>query len=84
MNDSVCSSTGYTPSELLYGTEQPNVFRKTVPRELWRDHEEEEIEEKIRRAYVKMKKTALASGKRGKRGNSEWKPELNEKVLVKT
>ena len=68
----------------MYGTERPNVFRKTVPRELWPDQEEEEIEEKIRRAYVKMKKRALAREKRCKRGNWEWKPELNEKVVVKT
>ena len=40
----------------MYGTERPNVFKKTVPRELWPDQEEEEIEEKIRRAYVKMKR----------------------------
>ena len=55
-----------------------------MPRESWPDQEEEEIEEKIRKAYVKMKKRALAREKRCKRGNSEWKPELNEKVLVKS
>jgi hypothetical protein len=84
MNNSVCSSTGYTPSELIYGTERPNVFRKIVPKESWPDQEKEEIEVKIRKAYVKMKKRALAREKRYKRGNSEWKPELNEMVLVKT
>ena len=84
INESVCSSTGYTASELMYGTERPNVFKKTVPRELWPDQEEEEIEEKIRRDYVKIKKRALAREKRCKRGNAEWKPELDEKVLVKT
>ena len=39
MNNSVCSSTGYTPSELMYGTERPNVFRKIVPKESWPDRE---------------------------------------------
>jgi len=67
----------------MYGTERPNVFRKTVPRALWPD-QEKEIEEKIRGAYVKMKKRALAREKRSKRGNSLWKLELNEKVLFKT
>jgi len=84
MNNSVCSSTGYTPSELMYGTERPNAFRKIVPKQSWPDQEEEEIEENICRAYVKMKKRALARERCCKRGNSEWKPELNEKVLVKT
>jgi hypothetical protein len=71
MNKSVCSSTGYTPSELMYGTERPNVFRKMVPKESWPEQEDEGIEENIRRAYVKMKKRAMAREKRrkvGKRG----------------
>jgi hypothetical protein len=84
MNNSVCSSTGYTPSELMYGTERTSVFRKMVPKESRPDQEDEGIEEKIRRAYVKMKKTAMAREKRRKRGNAEWNPELNEKVLVKS
>jgi hypothetical protein len=84
MNNSVCRSTGYTPSELMYGTERPNVFRKMVPNEPWPDQEDEEIEENFRRAYVKMEKRAMAREKRCKRGNADWNPELNEKVLVKT
>jgi hypothetical protein len=35
MDDSVRSSTGYTPSELMYGTERPNFFKKTLPKESW-------------------------------------------------
>jgi hypothetical protein len=45
-----------------------------VPRESWSDQEEEEIEEKIGKAYVKMKKRALAREKCCNGGNSEWKP----------
>ena len=41
MNKSVCSSTGYTPSDLMYGTERPNVFRKMVPKESWPEKEDE-------------------------------------------
>jgi len=59
MNNSVYSSTGYTPSELMYGTERTNVSRKMVPNESWPDQEDEEIEEKIRRPYVKMEKRAM-------------------------
>jgi hypothetical protein len=55
-----------------------------LPKESWPDREKEEIEEEIRRAYVKMKKRAIAREKRRKRGNAEWKPELNEKVIDKT
>jgi hypothetical protein len=42
-----------------------------VPKESWSDQEYEGIEGKIRRAYVKMKKRALAREKRRKRGNAE-------------
>ena len=83
MDKSVCSTTGYTPSELMSGTERPNVFRKMVQKESWSVQEGGGIE-KIRRAYVKMKKRAMTREKRRKRGNAEWNPELNEKVLVKT
>lgn len=83
INNSVCSSTGYTPGELMYGTERPNVFRKMYPKELWPDQEEEGIAAKIHLAYLKIKK-ALARKIRRKRGYAEWKPELDEKVLVKT
>jgi len=83
MNNSVCTSTGHTPSELMYGTGRPNVFRKMVPKESWLDQKDEGTEEKIRRAYVKMKKRTMAREKLRKRGNAEWNPELNENVLVK-
>jgi len=42
-----------------------------VPKESWPEQEDEGIEENIRRAYVKMKKRAMAREKRrkvGKRG----------------
>jgi hypothetical protein len=31
-----------------------------------------------------MKKKAIAREKRRKKGNAEWKPELNERVLIRT
>jgi hypothetical protein len=68
----------------MYRTERPNIFKKVLPKESWLDQEEEGIEEKIRRAYLKMKKRAMARKKRRKRGNAEWKPELHEEVFVKT
>jgi predicted GIY-YIG superfamily endonuclease len=36
------------------------------------------------RAYVRIKRRAIAKEKCRKRGNAEWKPELYEKVSVKT
>jgi hypothetical protein len=40
-----------------------NVFRKVLPKESCQDQQEEGIEGKIRRAYQKMKKRALAREK---------------------
>ena len=84
VNNTVCSSTAYTPSELMYGNERPNIFKKMMPKELWPEQEDEEIEKKIHRTYAKMKKRAMAREKRRKQGNAKWNPELNEKVLVRT
>jgi len=83
VNNTVCSSTGYTPSELMYGKERPNIFKKMMPKELWPE-QEDEIEKKIRRTYAKMKKRAMEREKCRKQGNAKWNPELNEKVLVRT
>jgi hypothetical protein len=44
----------------MYGTERPNIFKEMLPKESWPNQEEEVNEEKIRRAYLKMKKTATA------------------------
>ena len=66
----------------MYGTERPNVFRKILPKESWPD-QEEGIEENIRRAYLNMEEREMEREKRRKRGNAEWKPEQNEKGLVK-
>jgi hypothetical protein len=48
------------------------------------DQEGEGIEEKLEKAYYKMRKRAKARGRRRKRGNAEWEPKVNGKVLVKT
>jgi len=44
----------------------------------------EEIEEKVEKAYYKMRKRSEGRGRRLKRRIAEWEPKVNEKVLVKT
>jgi hypothetical protein len=68
----------------MYGTQRPNIFKEMLPKQSRSNQGEEENEEKIRRAYLKMKKKAIAREKCRKRGNAEWKPELNERVLIRT
>jgi hypothetical protein len=83
MNNTVASSTGYTPCELMYGTERPNIVSKLSPKVEGPDQEKESMEQKLENAYAGMRKRALAREKRPKRGNANWEPQLHEKVLVK-
>jgi hypothetical protein len=55
IKNSVCSSTGYTSRELMYGIERPNIFKEILPKESWPNQEEEENEENIRRAVPSCK-----------------------------
>jgi hypothetical protein len=83
VNNTVASSTGYTPCELMYGTERPNIFSKLTPKVEGPDQETEAIEQKLENAYARMRKRALAREKRRKRGKANWEPQLQERVLVK-
>jgi len=84
INNTVTSATGYTPSELMYGSERCNVLSKLTPSLQTLDQEGEGIKEKLEKAYHKMRKRAETREKRRKRGNAEWEPKVNEKVLIKT
>ena len=84
INNTVASATGYTPSELMYGSERYNILKKLMPDVQNLDQGEEGIEEKLQNAYYKMRKRAVARERRRKKGNVEWEPKVNDKVLVKT
>jgi len=56
INHTVTSSRGYTPSELMYGSERCNVISKLVPNLQNLNQEEEDIKAKIEKAYYKMRK----------------------------
>jgi hypothetical protein len=68
----------------MYGFERCNVLSKLMPSIQALDQEEEGIEKKLEKAYSKIRKRAEARERRLKRGNAEWVPKLNEKVLVRT
>jgi hypothetical protein len=46
--------------------------------------QEEDIQEKLKKASDKMKLKAEARKRRRRRGNAIWEPVVNEQVLVKT
>jgi len=84
INNTVASANGYTPTELMYGSERCNVLSKLMPSLPTLDQEGEGIDEKLEKAYYKMRKRAETREKRRKRGNAAWEPKVNENVLVKT
>ena len=43
----------------------------------------EELDEKLERAFLRMKSKAANRERKRKNGNSNWNPELGDKVLVK-
>jgi hypothetical protein len=84
INNSVCSSTNFYPSELMCGTECPSIFRQMIERERCRTQEEDSTTQKIKEAYARMKRKALKRERRRKKGNTEWNPQVGEEVLVRT
>ena len=83
-NHTVASSRGYSPHELMFGADRQNVIQQIVPNVQELDVDRESMEAKIENAYEKIKSKAKLRERRHKRGNIIWKPNLNEKVLVRT
>jgi len=58
MNHTVASARGYTPNELMFGTERYNILRKLVPNLRDVDRETDSLEKKIAKAYEVMRNKA--------------------------
>ena len=84
LNNTVASATLYTPVELLFGAERNNLFRKCLPNLPKGEAKHEEIQEKIAKAYERMKQRAHDRKNKRKHGNATWKPRIHEKVLLRT
>jgi hypothetical protein len=84
LNNTTASSTLYSPVELLFGAERHNLFQNYLPKLPDGEMKHEDIKEKIKKAYERMRQRANKSRNKRKHGNSTWKPRVHEKVLVKT
>jgi hypothetical protein len=82
LNNTVASTTQYTPLEILSGASGNNLFQKYLPLLPEGMTKDDEVQEKIVKAYERMKQKIQKRSKR-RRGNSKWKPVMNEKVLVR-
>jgi hypothetical protein len=68
----------------LFATERNKLFQKCLPKLLKGEMKHEEIQEKISKAYERMRQRAHDRKNKGKHGNSKWKPKVNDKILVRT
>jgi hypothetical protein len=83
LNTAVSGSTGYTPVELMFGKPKPDVFERILRKTPEQKPAEESLENKLLKAYAKMKLKAEERKKKRKSGSAKWDPKLNDQVLVR-
>ena len=84
MNTTVADPTGFTPVELLFEANKPDLFEKILKKLPENLPEPETIGDKVMKAYARMRKKAKDRKERRKMGHKVWEPKVNEEVLVKT
>jgi hypothetical protein len=83
INQSVASSTGYTPIELMEGKSRPDLFASILRKDPGQLPQEESTEDKALKAYERMKLKADRRNRRKKRGRHQWDPQVGDLVLAK-
>jgi hypothetical protein len=84
INTTVATCTGYTAIELMMKEDRPHLFQNLTPDPLFDAPADEDVNEKIAKAYEKMKQRANNRKKKGKSGSTSWSPKIRQKVLLKT
>jgi hypothetical protein len=84
LNYTVASTTLYAPVELMFGSKKPNVFERLMPKLPEGEQGQEELNQKLTKAYERLKQKSNKRKRRKKHGNSGWKPAVNDRVLAKT
>jgi hypothetical protein len=80
LNKTVASSTGYSPSELMFGDRTPSIFDNMLP-ELKQDASDiEDLDIKLERAFSRIKRKAAERERRRKKGNTSWNPKLQDSL----
>jgi transposase InsO family protein len=83
LNSSVSETTGYAPIELLSGKPKPDVFRTLLRKQPEQLPVEDNLADKLLKAYVRSKLKAEKRNRKRKSGKSRWRPKLMDLVLVK-
>jgi hypothetical protein len=84
LNTSVSTATGFAPIELLNGEPTPDLFSKLLKKEQDQKPIPVALEDKLLRAYAKMKIRARKRQAKRKIGRTVWQPNIGDAVLVKS
>jgi hypothetical protein len=84
MNNTLASPTGYTPSDIMFDAKKPSLFNNILPEVTGDESVSDKLRIKISKACERMKKRIEGRKKKRKQGNAHWKPDLSDKVLLKT
>jgi hypothetical protein len=82
-NGTLSDSTGYSPVELIFDSPRPDLFEEFLKKGSEQKPLGESLQEKVLKAYVRMKEKAVKQNERGKNSSSEWKPQVGDLVLAK-
>jgi hypothetical protein len=83
MNTTVADSVGYTPVELMYNQSRPDLFVKLLNKTKDQNPDVESLQERITKAYTRMKEKAIKRNKKKKKGSTVWEPRINDEVLLR-
>jgi transposase InsO family protein len=83
LNSTVSSTTGYAPIELMFHDPKPDIFREILKKTSYKFQEEVSFEDKLLRAYAKLKLKAHERKKRRKIGTTKWEPKVNDQILLR-
>ena len=83
LNGTLSDSTGYSPNELIFDSPRPDLFEEFLKKGCAQKPPAESLQEKVLKAYVRMKEKAAKRNKRGKNSSSRWKPQVGDLVPAK-
>ncbi|PNF35650.1 hypothetical protein B7P43_G17966 [Cryptotermes secundus] len=83
LNTSVSGTTGYSPIELMFDEPRPDLFREILDKTSEQLPEAETLESKTLKACARMKLRANDKRNKSKTGTTKWRPQLNERVLLR-
>jgi hypothetical protein len=83
LNGTLSDSTGYSPVELIFDSPRPDLFEEFLKKGSEQKPPAENLQEKVLKAYIRMKEKAAKRNKRGKNSSSKWKPQVGDLVLAK-